>query len=274
MKRKEGELEVSFEEAQKLCATYLTLNTNQMLYNDLVAILGEEKIAQFKQKSVREIYNEIIMRKYPNEYAIKSSFINKVLLRGKSHVSIFELNVGRSRADLCKINGTSIAYEIKTDLDNFNRLKKQLNDYLQVFEQVYVICSANRLEKIKTLIPKQVGIYVYTCKNGEYVYRREQEALISIERLCPRKQLEIFTKQELFRSFEENLSMDIRESKELMREYILKTVSPCKINSKLKKCLKNRYNKQWTFLRDNHQQILDIDYQWFFKMNVAPSIIY
>lgn len=115
MERKEGELEVSFEEAQRLCSTYLTLSTNQMLYNDLVDIVGEEKLKQYREKSVREIYNDIIMHNYPNENAIKSSFINKVLLRGRSHVSIFELNVGRSRADLCKINGTSIAYEIKTD---------------------------------------------------------------------------------------------------------------------------------------------------------------
>lgn len=105
-----------------------------------------------------------MMQKYLNENAIKSSFINKVLLRGKSHVSIFELNVGSSRVYSCKINGTSIAYEIKTDLDNFNRLDKQLNDYLQAFEEVYVICSNNRVNKVKAIILEEVGIYAYINK--------------------------------------------------------------------------------------------------------------
>ena len=66
-------------------------------------------------------------------------------MKGKSHVTIFELPVGSSRADLCKINGTSVAYEIKTDLDNFNRLEKQIEDleddisYFVVFIVVKVL---------------------------------------------------------------------------------------------------------------------------------------
>lgn len=268
-----GGPDVSFEEAQKLYSTYLPLNPDQMLYNDLVAILGEDRVAQYKGKSVREIYNEIMMQKYPNEYAIKASFINKVLLRGKSHVSIFELNVGSSRVDLCKINGTSIAYEIKTDLDNFNRLDKQLNDYLQVFEEVYVICSNSRVDKVKVIVPEEVGIYVYTIRNGKYVFRKEQVAQVS-NRRNPIRQLELFTKKELLNRFGNKIPEEIRDSKEQMREYILSNILPDKINSELKKCLKNRYERQWCFLRDNHERILEIDYQWFFKMPVEPEIIY
>ena len=64
------------------------------------------------EENIHKIYNRIILNYYPNEICIKSSFIKQILMNGKKHVTIFELPVGSSRADLCKINGESIAYEI------------------------------------------------------------------------------------------------------------------------------------------------------------------
>jgi len=46
------------------------------------------------------------------------------------------------------------------------------------------------------------------------------------------------------------------------------------INSAFKLMLKKRYFKKWNFLKANLDQILPIDYQYFFYHNIQPAVIY
>jgi hypothetical protein len=68
-------------------------------------------------------------------------------------------------------------YEIKTELDNFDRLENQINDYYKAFDHVAVVtCRDNLpilLKKIET-INKPVGIYVLQ-KRGTLSTIREPE---------------------------------------------------------------------------------------------------
>lgn len=266
----ENAMTPSFSEAQQLFCKYSTLTTNADLYDTLHNILSEDEINSYIVSNPREIFNDLILKYYNNEIAIKSSFINKVLLKTNNHVTIFELNVGDSRADLCKINGSSIAYEIKTDLDNFQRLDKQIYDYMQIFEKVYVICSANKVPQIKEHLIPECGIYSYSIsKNGIYRFKTERIAHKS-DRLKSSKQLSILTKKDMISHFGEDASL----AKSEMLIHIESTVSMYRINLIFKKCLKDKYQNRWTFLRDNHQNIFEIDYQWFYKNTIDPSIIY
>lgn len=217
----------------------------------------------------RKLCNELINKYYHNEITIKSNFINNVLLKTKNHITIFELNAGKSRLDLCKVNGSSIAYEIKTDLDNLNRLNKQLSDYLKLFEKVYIICSKKRCKTIEKYLPDECGIYSYRItKKGRYIFNEIKTAKHS-KQLNSKNQLELLTKKEL---------EDIVNKKSLSRnaliEYITLKYEPNKINDIFKKILKTKYSSQWNFLQVKHSDIYEIDYQWFFKNNLDPSIIY
>jgi len=260
----------SFIEAQQLFSKYSTLKTNVDLYNGLHDILSQDEINSYSMSNPREIYNDVVLKYYSNEIAIKSCFINNVLLKTDGHVTIFELSVGGSRADLCKINGTSIAYEIKTDLDNLQRLDKQLRDYMQIFEKVFVICSSTKVSQIREHLIPECGIYSYSIsKNGIYRFKMEKVALAS-DRLDPSKQLSVLTKKEIITHFQ----MGTSQSKNEMIVRIESSVSNSRINSVFKNCMKLKYQKQWEFLKDNHQRIFEIDYQWFFKNTIDPSIIY
>ena len=243
---------ITLEEASDMFAAYSTLASNQVLTD----ILFEKSGVQCNSKDVRSIINYTTVSKYPNETTIKSAFINNVLSKTKNHISIFELNTNNCRVDLCKINGDSVAFEIKTDLDNLKRLNNQLTDYLNVFEEVYVICSQDKQESILLAIPECVGIYTYRINRlGNYTFTRTKLASRDHD-LCPNKQLMLISKSD-------KLKYTIDE-----------TSHPEKINSVFKQALKNKYSKQWDFLIKNKDIIYDIDYQWFFKNQIEPSIVY
>lgn len=262
--------DITFDDAQKLYSLYNPLLTNDDLDNRIASIIGEKVNFRSYKTSPRKICNDIILKYYPNETVIKSSFINKILLRRGSHVSIFEFSVGNSRVDLCKINGVSIAYEIKTDLDNLQRLSKQLTDYMQVFDKVYLICSEHKIDNANIQIPNNCGIYTYKQnKSGTYSFNLFREAKLS-NVISPLKQLKILTKQELYKNFHHEANI----SKDELILYIASEYSNDYINRLFKKILKNKYMKQWFFLKSHHDEIYDIDYQWFFKYTINPELIY
>ncbi len=54
-----------------------------------------------------------------------------------------------------------MVYEIKTDLDNFQRLQSQINDYYKVFSYVNVVVSKRQVEKVKEFLKDtKVGIFL------------------------------------------------------------------------------------------------------------------
>ena len=112
-----------------------------------------------------KVVNDMIFNYYFCERVIKYYFI-KHLKDQMNHIVAFEMNIGDSRIDICRINGSSYAYEIKTEYDTFDRLGSQMQDYLRTFEKVYVIVPIGRVNDVKNLIPESCGIisYRFVCK--------------------------------------------------------------------------------------------------------------
>lgn len=262
---------VYFNFAKELFSNYNLLQINSELSNSFSKLSLEYSINFSLENNIRYLYNEIINKYYHNEITVKSNFINNLLFKSKKHVTIFEFNLKNSRADLCKINGKSIAFEIKTDLDNFSRLEKQINDYSEVFEEVYVICSKLNICNISNIIPSFCGIYSYSIsRNGKYKFKKEKKSTYS-NKINSTRQLNLLTKKELKNTFHKLNDFD---DKGYMIKNIIDNYSSTYINSKFKSLLKQRYSSQWEFLKENHDKIYEIDYQWFFKNNISPDIIY
>lgn len=98
---------------------------------------------------IRYIYKEL-KKNYKNEYVYKNTFINDLLLGKygiKDTVAINEFRVGSSIADIVMFNGTSKAFEIKTELDSNKRLEGQLSDYTKIFKECYIITHKSLTEK-------------------------------------------------------------------------------------------------------------------------------
>lgn len=258
----------TFETAQTICLSYSTLGNNQTLQKKLEPYISPNYITSKSFHNIREIYNDILLNYYPNEACIKASFLNQILLNGKTHVTIFELPIGSSRADLCKINGKSIAYEIKTDLDNFQRLNKQLYDYNEIFEETYLICSENRLDEALRILPDFCGVYTYRkTTRGKYRFSLYRPAIFQ-SKPNTLKQLHLLRKSE--HKYFKNVSSDSSD----FENNVLLSYSPKDINRIFKQILKKRYEKQWSFFKSNHAKMLEIDYQWFFSTSTPPELIY
>ncbi|MEG0835898.1 MAG: sce7726 family protein [Christensenellaceae bacterium] len=258
---------LTFQDAQAMYARYDTLKPEHILYEDLLRILSRTALPI---DNVRAFYNNAILKYYPNEATIKAEFLKKVLFRKKHDITVFELPVGKSRVDLCKVNGTSIAYEIKTDLDSLKRLDKQISDYQLVFEQVYVICSIFRLAEIQDSIPADCGIYAYSSpRRGCYKFEEVRKAISSTQ--CDAKQqLNVFWASELKRAFPKCANMRKDEAINSIVDMYSSTI----INEAFKETLKSRFCTQWSFLENNHKDILEIDYQWFYQSLTSPDLIY
>ena len=108
-------------------------------------------------------------KEYRNEYFYKNTLLNKLLLGRHSlrtTTAISEMPIGNSKADFVMINGKAVVYEIKTELDNLDKLSTQINDYYKVFKFVCVVTSESNYYKIlKKFRNSTVGIYVLTAKN-------------------------------------------------------------------------------------------------------------
>lgn len=109
-----------------------------------------------------------LFRNYRNEYIYKNVIATKILL-GKHSLNtaqmLTEFRVGKCKADVVIINGTSTVYEIKSEFDSFNRLENQLNAYMQIFDHINVITSKQQAEKLLKDIPEMVGILIVTGRN-------------------------------------------------------------------------------------------------------------
>lgn len=114
-------------------------------------------------EAISKIYN-YMDSSYRNEYYYKNTVFNQLLVDKHNMydtAGLTELPISESKADFLIINGKGIVYEIKTDLDNFNRLNNQINDYYKAFKYVYVVVGYRQYNKIKEILNNSsVGIYV------------------------------------------------------------------------------------------------------------------
>ena len=121
------------------------------------AILSSNLLEDKKERNVvllKKIY-EYMSKNYRNEYFYQNIIFNNILIGRHSlntTVALTQIPVAKSKVDLILINGKATVYEIKTELDSFERLENQIKDYYK------------RLSKIllNTSIGMYVGIYVLT----------------------------------------------------------------------------------------------------------------
>lgn len=117
---------------------------------------------------ISEIYH-FMSKSYRNEYFYQNTLLNKLLLGRHSlntTTALTQIPISKSKADFILINGKAVVYEIKTELDTFDRLDTQLRDYYKGFNHVCVVTSESQYERALTLLGNTpVGIYVLTSNN-------------------------------------------------------------------------------------------------------------
>jgi len=120
------------------------------------------------QEVLTELY-QFMAKHYRNEYVYQNTLLNKLLLGRHSTnttTALMQIPIGKSIADFILINGKAVVYEIKTELDDFSRLKTQLSDYYKAFAHVCVVTSEEKASRVLTILQDSpVGVSVLTKRN-------------------------------------------------------------------------------------------------------------
>ena len=123
--------------------------------------------ANNNSEAISEIY-KYLKKNYRNEYYCKNTILNKLLIGVHSintTTALTEIPVSSSKADFILINGKAVVYEIKTELDNLERLDGQISNYYKAFDHVCILTceeySDAILDKYKNT---SVGIYILSKK--------------------------------------------------------------------------------------------------------------
>lgn len=159
---------------------------------------------------------------------------------------------GNRRADLVIIQGNYlIGFEIKSELDSLNKLNTQIDDYIKIFDKVYIVIAEkfkNHLE-IRNL-PKSVGILVkkqtlQSKKEARQIKKFKKNDLLSI---LWRRDLEHLINKK---------GLDI----ECLKRKVISDVKLEIIKKEIIVSLKKRYGKNYAlFLRDrgNYTTVEDL----------------
>lgn len=112
---------------------------------------------------------QFMAKHYRNEYVYQNTLLNKLLLGRHSTnttTALMQIPIGKSIADFILINGKAVVYEIKTELDDFSRLKTQLADYYKAFAHVCVVTSEDKASRVLSIVQDSpVGVSVLTKHN-------------------------------------------------------------------------------------------------------------
>lgn len=139
--------------------------------SSLLARLAKESGLAATSNTVGQLFEAaftVLQRKANrHEYVYKSALTQKVLLGRHSLRTasmLTEFRVGKAKADVVILNGTSTVYEIKSERDNLDRLQHQLASYQEVFDRVNVLTSEEHAAAVEALAPSTVGILVLTSR--------------------------------------------------------------------------------------------------------------
>ena len=137
-----------------------------------------------KVKDVFQSAYSYLSRHYRNEYIYKNTIANEILLKRhnlNTTTMLSEFKIASSIADLLLLNGTATAYEIKTELDSPDKLKKQIHDYQKAFPKVYLVTHYSLAEKyLLALGMNSVGLL---SLNDQFMLSTLKEAVVDYSSL-------------------------------------------------------------------------------------------
>ncbi len=134
-----------------------------------------------------------------NDLAVRSSLIKQLGILHKDSRVLEEFSVarGKARADVVAVNTRQIhAFEIKSDLDNLNRLPLQQKYYSTVFSTVTLVVGMEHIVEAIGMVPDWWGITV-AVKSGKNVKLTQIREAKQNRNLCGESISHVLNKKEI-----------------------------------------------------------------------------
>lgn len=129
---------------------------------------GSKVLSYHKQRVSKKLTSNTFVS---NELDLKIEVYKWLLKKNKDAVIIPEYSIGNRRADYISFDTKKIdvtIVEIKSELDTFDRLEAQLQQYSSIANNIYLALDIKQYEKLTTkniIIPSYVGILIYNNSN-------------------------------------------------------------------------------------------------------------
>lgn len=144
-------------------------------YEDTVVRFVDNPETKANRECIDEVYR-YLAHNYKDEYYFKNEMLNQLV--SSEDTAIVELPVSGSIADFIIVNDSATVYEIKTALDNFERLDSQISDYSRAFAKLAVVIPSEKLSSLLQKIDNpKIGIVLET--DGRFSVYREPVADMS-----------------------------------------------------------------------------------------------
>lgn len=113
-----------------------------------------------------------------NEFKVRELLMNElnekyINCNDTRIISELGLDFGASRIDVAVVNGILHGYEIKSDLDNLNRLPRQMEYYNKIFERMTIVASRKYLDDLKEIVPSWWGIKIISSDQKRLIEVRK-----------------------------------------------------------------------------------------------------
>jgi hypothetical protein len=138
-----------------------------------------------------EAFELLSRSRFRDDYVYRAAITEKILL-GRHSLNtatlLNEVRAGCCKADVVVLNGTSTAYEIKSERDSLARLRNQVFNYRQVFATVNVVVSTSHLSEVLKATPEDVGVITLSER---FRFQTSREAQNRPGRIVPGMALEV-----------------------------------------------------------------------------------
>lgn len=245
------------EKINYLARKYNTLEYTQNMRTLLRTVFADVDFSKYSKPMLHRLFNDSLITHYNGEVSLKYQLFRRAVR--KKLIAAFETRVQDSRVDFLTVNGVSVSFEIKSELDNLDKLAKQATNYIKVFEYNYVVIDTCHKKNVLQMLPPSFGVLRFAA--GRRIIERQACPNTQID---PNAQLAALTKKELGSMF--NGITSLSEIKNRFNDTI--------INEQFKEALRSRYRNRWNFLVTHRNEILPIDLQFFFNRNIEPALIY
>ena len=172
-----------------------------------------------------------------NDKEIRSILIEYLKIKHKNYRIFQEKSIGSSVCDLMLVTKSILTgFEIKSDTDNYERLKRQIREYEQFFDENYVVVGQSHVKSIRERVPKEWGILSVNQSKIEMIRGATQNKQVSRER-----QLSILWKLELKNLLiKNNMSLFAQKDKQYIIDQITNTVEKSKLGKQIAEELLSR----------------------------------
>lgn len=184
-----------------------------------------------------------LLKNKANDRIIREKFVLNLIKEEINKITqdivFFEFPVDNNRTDICRINGSSHAYEIKSNRDELMRAINQTRDFLKAFEYVRVIVNENIDSETIKKFDSRVGFIKANLEEESFHFIREAKKNRNIS---PKVQIDLIQRKEL---------REYSDFSSERKEKILKNFNEEEINTAFKKIIKKRYKDKWVFYSSN-----------------------